>query len=345
MLVTGRVHARVSQPSTPSAVARDCKSCPQPNEHCARKTLEHRNTMLARAKPNRSAARQEGNRQINERALDIEEETQENDLRHRRARGEIDELGKEREEEQCHLRVEYVGHDALSKDEWKTQARQTRDIAPMPGTQQEAQAKHEQINRSKDADDVVSEGHGSEERREAERKRCHMEQESDRNAERGEDSSRAAVADAACSDIEHVRAWRQIQRKGRAHEQKHHYQTRHTRATSSVPRVGYQEFLAQAWPLRLVPLIGVLDVSGRRRSDDDLLQRPWPRIRPRTSSQGMPTGPSRFRSSRRRSSSARWAPVSGIASGVAARLSHSSSSRSSRSSGVSDAMSRPRLLM
>src|SRR5713101_26669 len=106
-----------------------------------------------------------------------------------------------------------------------------------------------------------------------------------------------------------------------------------------------QEFLAQAWPLRLVPLIAVLDVSGRRRSDDDLLQRPWPRIRPRTSSQGMPTGPSRFRSSRRRSSSARWAPVSGIASGVAARLSHSSSSRSSRSSGVSDAMSRPPLLM
>lgn len=66
-----------------------------------------------------------------------------------------------------------------------------------------------------------------------------------------------------------------------------------------------QEFFAQARPLRLVPLIGVLDVSGSRWPDDDLLHGPRLRIRLRTSSHGMPTGPSRSRSSRRRSSSAR----------------------------------------
>ena len=106
-----------------------------------------------------------------------------------------------------------------------------------------------------------------------------------------------------------------------------------------------QQLLAQARPLRLVPSIGVLDIRRSRWPDDDSLHRPRLRIRLRTSSQGMPTGPSRSRSSRRRSSSARWASVSGTASGAAARLSHSSSSRLSRSSGVSDAISTPRLLM
>src|SRR5213594_5141148 len=87
-----------------------------------------------------------------------------------------------------------------------------------------------------------------------------------------------------------------------------------------------EEVFAQTWLLRLVPLISVLDVGGGRRPDDDPLHWCRLRIRLRTSSHGMPTGPSRSRSSRRRSSSTRWAPVSGIASGVAARLSHSSSS-------------------
>src|SRR3989338_5949548 len=54
----------------------------------------------------------------------------------------------------------------------------------------------------------------------------------------------------------------------------------------AVPRQPqrHQELLAQARPLRLVPLIGVLDVRGSRRPDDDLLHRLRLRMRLRTSS-------------------------------------------------------------
>ena len=65
-------------------------------------------------------------------------------------------------------------------------------------------------------------------------------------------------------------------------------------------------------------------------------------IRLRTSSQGIPTGPSTSKSSSRRSSSAHCAAVSGIASGVAAKLSQSASRRLKRSCAVIDAMSNPR---
>src|SRR5262245_6350881 len=184
--------------------------------------------MRARAKPHGTSASQPGNREVNERALSIEEKAQNNDLRHRRPGSEIGELWQEREEEQRHLRIEHIRHDALRKDDSKTRPRQTRDIAPPPRPQQEPKAKREQINRPHDADDVVSQRHGGEQRGQAERKRRYVEQESDRNAKRGEDSSRAAVADAACSDIEHVRTGCQIERERRSHEQKYHLWTRHT---------------------------------------------------------------------------------------------------------------------
>jgi hypothetical protein len=60
--------------------------------------------------------------------------------------------------------------------------------------------------------------------------------------------------------------------------------------------------------------------------------RPVVRSRVTISSQGMPTAPSRSMLSNRRSSSARCGGVRGIDCGVAARLSHSRSTRRSRSS-------------
>lgn len=131
--------------------------------------------MSAGAKPNRSATRHEGDHHVNRCALDVEEESQKNDLRHSGASSRIDELRKEREEKQCHLRIEYVNHDALSKNDSKRRSRQTRDIDYRPRSQQKSQAKDEQINRSSHADDVVSEGYGSEECGEAERNRCYVE--------------------------------------------------------------------------------------------------------------------------------------------------------------------------
>ena len=66
-----------------------------------------------------------------------------------------------------------------------------------------------------------------------------------------------------------------------------------------------EELCAQAGPLRLVPLVGLLDIRSSRGPDDDSLHRPRLWIRLRTSSHGIPTGPSTSSSSRRRSSSAR----------------------------------------
>jgi hypothetical protein len=89
----------------------------------------------------------------------------------------------------------------------------------------------------------------------------------------------------------------------------------------------------------LIQVEGVLDIGLRSRPNQNGLHSCRPRNRPRTSSAGVPIGPSRSISSSRRSSSSRWASVSGTASWVDARLSHRRSRRSSFSSRVSPSMS------
>ncbi len=84
----------------------------------------------------------------------------------------------------------------------------------------------------------------------------------------------------------------------------------------------------------------LIDIRSSRRTDEDRHHGVRLRIRRSTSSQGMPAGPSRSSSSSLRSSSSRCAFVSGIASGVAERLSQSSSRRRKRSSALKFAMSR-----
>ena len=99
-----------------------------------------------------------------------------------------------------------------------------------------------------------------------------------------------------------------------------------------------QELLAKACALVLVPPIRPFDICGCCRPKDRRLHR-WARICLRTSSQGTPGWPpswmSRSSSSSRRSSSSRCSGVTGTAAGVRARLSHSRSRRSSRSSALS----------
>ena len=103
------------------------------------------------------------------------------------------------------------------------------------------------------------------------------------------------------------------------------------RAQCSPRRV--EELAAQPGSSVFVPPIRRLNVRRGGRPKDQI--HPGSRIRRTTSSHGIPVGPSRSRSSRRRSSSARWASVSGTASGVSQRLSQSSSTSCSRSAGVS----------
>ena len=93
-----------------------------------------------------------------------------------------------------------------------------------------------------------------------------------------------------------------------------------------------QKLLTQASALLLVPQKCRLDIPSSGGANYGRHHGRRCRILPRTSSQGIPTGPSRSRSSSRRSNSSRWAPVSGNASGFAERLSQSSSSSRNRSS-------------
>src|SRR5437879_2616958 len=102
---------------------------------------------------------------------------------------------------------------------------------------------------------------------------------------------------------------------------------------------GPEKLFAKALSPALVPKKCFFDISGGRRTDEDGHQGVRLRIRRSTSSQGMPSGPSRSSSSRRLSSSSRCAFVSGTASGLAERLSHSSSRSRRRSSALSFAMS------
>jgi hypothetical protein len=97
------------------------------------------------------------------------------------------------------------------------------------------------------------------------------------------------------------------------------------------PKLG-QELASQALALLLVPVVGVFDVRSSGWTEENRLHAVPFWIRARTSSQGMPVGPSCSRSSSRRSSSARWASVNGTAAGFLLRLSQSSSRRLRRSS-------------
>jgi hypothetical protein len=90
--------------------------------------------------------------------------------------------------------------------------------------------------------------------------------------------------------------------------------------------------------LILIPSIRVFDVRGGSRPKDRRLHLDRERICCRTWSQGIPSGPDRSRSSSRRSSSSRCTLASGIVPGVSLRLSHSSSIRRRRSSGLSSPM-------
>lgn len=100
-----------------------------------------------------------------------------------------------------------------------------------------------------------------------------------------------------------------------------------------------QELIPQP---RLLPL-GVqkcfVDIGSGRRADENQIQEVRLRIRRTTSSQGRPVGPSWSSSSSLQSNSSRCALVNGTASGVAERLSQTSSRRCNRSSGLRFAMS------
>jgi hypothetical protein len=90
--------------------------------------------------------------------------------------------------------------------------------------------------------------------------------------------------------------------------------------------------------LSLIPSVRVFNVRGGSRPEDRGLQLDRERICCRTWSQGIPSGPERSRSSSRLSSSSRCALVSGTVPGISLRLSHNSSIRRRRSSGVRSSM-------
>ena len=95
---------------------------------------------------------------------------------------------------------------------------------------------------------------------------------------------------------------------------------------------GCQKLIAEARMPAFVPQKRFIDIGGCCRTDDEACHCPRLRMLRKTSSHGMPVGPSRSSSSRRRSNSSRWAFVRGIPCGVSRRLSQSSSNSRSRSS-------------
>ncbi len=93
-----------------------------------------------------------------------------------------------------------------------------------------------------------------------------------------------------------------------------------------------QKLIAEARTPAFVPQKRFVDIGGRCRTNDDGRHSLRLRMLRKTSSHGMPVGPSRSSSSSRRSNSSRWALVRGIPCGVARRLSQSSSISRNRSS-------------
>ena len=101
---------------------------------------------------------------------------------------------------------------------------------------------------------------------------------------------------------------------------------------------GSKKLVTKSRSLILIPSIGVFNVCGGSRPEDWRLHLDRERICCSTWSQGIPSGPELSRSLSRRSSSSRCALVSGIFSGASLRLSHNSSIRRSRSSGLRSPM-------
>jgi len=109
-------------------------------------------------------------------------------------------------------------------------------------------------------------------------------------------------------------------------------------------RICYQRFddgthrckkiVTKTGSLILIPSVGIFNVRGGSRPEDRRLHLDRERICSKTWSQGIPSGPELSRSSSRRSSSSRCALVSGTVPGLSLRLSHSSSIRRRRSSGL-----------
>jgi hypothetical protein len=101
---------------------------------------------------------------------------------------------------------------------------------------------------------------------------------------------------------------------------------------------GRKKLVTKTGSLILIPSVSVFNVCGSTRPEDRWLHLDRERICCRTWSQGIPSGPERSRSSSRRSSSSRCAFVSGTLPGFSLRLSHNSSIRRRRSSGLRSRM-------
>lgn len=101
---------------------------------------------------------------------------------------------------------------------------------------------------------------------------------------------------------------------------------------------GCKKLVTKTRSLILIPSVRLFDVGGGSRPEDRGLHLDRERICCRTWSQGIPSGPECSRSSSRRSSSSRCASVSGTVPGASLRLSHSSSIRRRRSSGLRSPM-------
>ena len=108
---------------------------------------------------------------------------------------------------------------------------------------------------------------------------------------------------------------------------------------------GFKEFSAQTKLASLVPSVGVFNVRGSSRAKERWLHLGRERICVKISSQGIPSGPERSRSSKRRSNSSRCVSVSGTLPGCLLRLSQSSSIILSRSAGLRSSILMAGLLM
>ena len=159
--------------------------------------------------------------------MNVEEQAEQQNLRHRRSGRAIDELRQESEEEERHLRVQHVRDHRLHEYDPQPRSRQIRHCCRRSRARDQLNADDHQVDGAGDAHRVVGERDGSEQSCKTERERGDVDQRAGRDAERREDARGAPVAHAARGDVQHVRAGRQVERQRRGHEHEHHLDTRH----------------------------------------------------------------------------------------------------------------------
>lgn len=165
-------------------------------------------------KPATEPASQQGDDDVDERAGDVEEHSQDDNLQRNRTIRRAGELRQEGQEEERDLGIEHVGDDALRED---APERRLLDLGSRQAAltaEQIANAQVDEIASTDELHEIIGQGHSSQNTGEAQRDQAGLNDAAARDSQRRSQSRAPPLVRTARNDIEHVRSGYDVQRPG-----------------------------------------------------------------------------------------------------------------------------------